>query len=96
MDVMAATIGVLPAHLVFAVMATVAVAMFVRSVIGFGDALLAMPVLTMLIGVRKAVPVVTALSLTVAAIILVRGRCIDVTREAASLLLGAVPGVTVG
>lgn len=79
-----------------AVAAVLALAMLVRATVGFGDALLAMPVLTLLIGVRAAVPLVTALSLTVAVVMLVREGRGAVSREALLLLAGAVPGVPVG
>lgn len=79
-----------------AVVAVLAVAMLVRATIGFGDALLAMPILTVLIGVRAAAPLVTALSLTVAAMIVRRAGRGVVTREAIRLLVGALPGVAVG
>lgn len=87
----ATTIGVVPT-----VTAVLALAMLVRATIGFGDALLAMPILALLVGVRSAAPLVTALSLTVAALILGRGGRTVVTSETLWLLGGAVPGVPVG
>lgn len=81
---------------VVAVVAVLAVAMLVRATLGFGDALLAMPVLTMLVGVRIEAPLVTALSLTVAAVILQRTGRAAVTRETVWLLMGALPGVLLG
>lgn len=79
-----------------AVAAVIAVAMLLRTTIGFGDALLAMPLLTLLIGVRAAAPLLTAVSLTVAAMVLLYTRRAVVLRDARGLLLGALPGVPVG
>lgn len=79
-----------------AVVAVLAVAMLVRATVGFGDALLAMPILTVLIGVRAAAPLMTALSLTVAVVILLRAGRGAVSREAVWLLAGALPGIPVG
>lgn len=92
----AAADGLLSLGVVAAVAGVLAVAMLVRATLGFGDALLAMPLLTVLVGVRIAAPLVTALSLTVAAMILRGVGRADVTREAIWLLAGALPGVLVG
>ena len=45
---------------------------FIRSTIGFGDALIAMPLLALLIGLKTATPISTMLSATIALLILAR------------------------
>ena len=47
-------------------------ATFIRSTIGFGDALIAMPLLAMLIGLKTATPICTMLSTSIALLILIR------------------------
>ena len=43
-----------------------------RSTFGFGEAMIAMPLLTMLLGIQVAAPLIALLSITVAIVILVR------------------------
>jgi uncharacterized protein len=67
-----------------------------RTTVGFGDALFAIPLLTLLIGVRTAVPVVLAVSLTIAVAILRATPRSIAPGDVGRLLLGALPGVPVG
>lgn len=71
-------------------------AVFVRSVFGFGDALVAMPLLSILLGLQTAAPLVALLSATIGALIVFQDwRQIDF-RRAAWLILPAVFGIPVG
>jgi uncharacterized membrane protein YfcA len=71
-------------------------ATLVRAVVGFGDALLAMPLLTLLVGVRVATPLVGLTGGTLAlAMVTVSWRHLDL-RAVGGLLAAAVAGVPVG
>lgn len=68
----------------------------VRSAIGFGDALLAMPLLSMLLGVRAAAPLVGFAASTIAiAILLAHWRSVDV-RATWRLVLASLAGIPFG
>ncbi len=78
------------------VAATLGAAAFVRSTFGFGDALLAMPILTMLIGVTTATPLVALVALPVVIVIVVTSwRRIEVT-SMRRLAAGAALGIPIG
>lgn len=69
---------------------------FVRSALGFGDALVAMPLLALLVGVRTATPVVALAASTIAVAILVRHwRGVDV-RATWRLVLSSLAGIPFG
>lgn len=78
------------------IMAIVFAATFVRSALGFGDALIALPLLTWMISIRQATPLMILVSATVAALILFRDwRKVD-WRAVGRLLCGAIAGVPLG
>lgn len=78
------------------VLAIVSAAVLVQSTLGFGNALLAMPSLTLLIGIRDATPLVALLSTSVALGVVVKDRRdVRLGREW-KLLLAALLGVPVG
>ena len=56
----------------FVVLAVVFLSALTRSTFGFGDALLAMPILTMVVGIEVAAPLVAMISITIAAMILLQ------------------------
>jgi uncharacterized membrane protein YfcA len=69
---------------------------FVRSSLGFGDALVAMPLMTMLIGLKTATPTVALIAVTIAATILIRNwRTADV-RAALGLVIASTMGIPIG
>jgi uncharacterized membrane protein YfcA len=80
-------------------MLTVAVlfaAAFVRSALGFGDALLAMPLLALLVGVRVATPVVAFAASTIGiTILLSHWRSVDV-RSTWRLVVASLVGIPFG
>lgn len=71
-------------------------AAFVQGVTGFGSALVAMPLVALLLGVRTAAPLVALLSLAVNLSLLVPARRRLPWRRVAPLLAGAAPGIPLG
>ena len=72
------------------------VSTFVRSSLGFGDALVAMPLLALVVGVKTATPVVAFAASTVTIVILLRNwRSVDV-RAAWRLILSSLVGIPFG
>ncbi len=69
---------------------------FTRSTLGFGDALIAMPLLTLLVGVRTATPVVGLAASTISLLILLANwRQVDL-KVAWRLILATLLGIPVG
>jgi uncharacterized membrane protein YfcA len=71
-------------------------ATLVRSVFGFGEALVAVPLLALLIPVKVAVPVATLLSITVAGLILAQDWRKVHARSAWWLILPTLLGIPIG
>ena len=72
------------------------VSTFVRSALGFGDALVAMPLLALLVGVKVATPVVAFAASTIAVTILLRHwRSVDV-RATWRLVVASLAGIPFG
>lgn len=72
------------------------VAALIRSVFGFGDSLVAMPVLTLALGIKTAAPLVGLTSLTLAtAMLLVSRRAVDL-KATRQLLPWIVLGIPLG
>ena len=82
-----------------AILASLTVMLFaslVRSTIGFGEAMIAMPLLTMLVGIGTASPLIALTSTTIAAGILVHdGRKVEFS-SAWRLVLAALLGIPIG
>jgi uncharacterized membrane protein YfcA len=78
------------------VMGVVFVATVVRSAFGFGEALVAVPLLAFLIPVPVAVPLATLLSITVAGLILAQDWRHVHARSAWWLVLPTLPGIPLG
>jgi uncharacterized membrane protein YfcA len=76
--------------------AVVFLATLVRSAFGFGEALVAVPLLALRIPVRIAAPLAVLVSITVAAVVLVQDRHHVERRSAAWLVLATVAGVPLG
>jgi uncharacterized membrane protein YfcA len=68
----------------------------VRSTLGFGDALLAMPLLAMLLGIRTATPLVAMAASTIALLILLQDWRKADFRSAGRLILFTLPGIPFG
>jgi uncharacterized membrane protein YfcA len=79
-----------------AVLAVLFASTFIRATFGFGDALLAMPLLTMLIGLRAATPLVALVAGVIAVSILVKHWRDVQFRSAWRLVLASALGIPVG
>lgn len=78
------------------ILAIVFIAMFIRSAIGFGDALFGIPLLALRIPLRQVVPLELLLSITVAGIILAQDWEKVHMRSTGWLLLPTVAGLPLG
>jgi uncharacterized membrane protein YfcA len=72
------------------------VATFIRSAFGFGEALVAVPLLAFLIPIKTAAPVAVLLSITVAAVIIARDWKHIYFRSAARLIFSTFFGIPFG
>src|SRR5579884_137952 len=80
----------------FAVPAILFFATVVRSALGFGEALIAVPLLSLLIPVEVAAPVAVLVSVTVAAIAVAQDWKHIHLRSAGWLILSTIAGIPVG
>lgn len=80
----------------FLVLAVIFVATFVRSAFGFGEALIAVPLLALLIPIEVAAPVAALVSITVAAVVLVQDWRQVNFRSAGRLALASALGTPLG
>src|SRR5687768_3449218 len=78
------------------VLAVIFLATLVRSAFGFGEALVAVPLLALLMPVEEAVPLVTLVSITVAAVILARDWHQVHARGAWRLVASTLFGIPLG
>jgi uncharacterized membrane protein YfcA len=85
-----------PASLVLAVTGIVFVAAFVRSALGFGDAVIAMPLLVALLGLKTATPLVAFMGPTIAVLILARHWRKGDWKVSARLVGSSFAGIPVG
>jgi hypothetical protein len=72
------------------------VATLIRSAFGFGEALVAVPLLAFCIPIRVAAPLAVLLSITIAAIVVIQDRRRIHLRSASWLLLATLPGLPLG
>jgi len=79
-----------------AVVGIVFAAAFVRSALGFGDAVIAMPLLAMAVGLKTASPLVAFMGPTISLLILARGWRKADMRSAARLIAASCLGIPVG
>lgn len=79
-----------------AVIGIVFLATLVRSTFGFGEALVAVPLLALVIPVDRAVPLATLLSVVVAAVVVVQDRAHVHVGSAARLVLATLVGIPFG
>jgi uncharacterized membrane protein YfcA len=78
------------------VLAVIFVATLIRSAFGFGEALVAVPLLALLMPVEEAVPLATLVSITVAAIAVVQDRNKIHFRSASWLVISTLFGIPFG
>jgi uncharacterized membrane protein YfcA len=69
---------------------------FVRSSLGFGDALVAMPLLTLVVGLKTATPTVALIATTISITILVKNWRIADLKATFRLVLSSFLGIPVG
>ena len=82
--------------LIIFVPAVLSLAIFVRSLFGFGDALIAMPLLAMVVGLQTATPLVALVANTIAlAILLQSWRSVQI-KSAWRLILSSLVGIPLG
>lgn len=79
-----------------AVIAVVFLATFIRSAFGFGEALVAVPLLALLIPVSVAAPLAVLVSITVAGFVVVQDHSDLDFRSAGWLVLFTLPGIPLG
>lgn len=80
----------------FAVAGVLFLATFVRSTFGFGEALVAVPLLALVIPVKVAAPVAALVSITVAAVVVVQDWRHVQIRSAAWLIASTMLGIPLG
>jgi uncharacterized membrane protein YfcA len=79
-----------------AVAGIIFVAAFVRSALGFGDAVIAMPLLAMVIGLKTATPLVAFMGPTISMIILARSWRGGDMKSVARLIVASLLGIPLG
>src|SRR3954462_8575156 len=79
-----------------AVLVVVFLATLIRSALGFGEALVAVPLLALVIPVEVAAPLAALVSITVAGVLVLRDRRHVRGRRAGRLVLATVPGIPLG
>ena len=78
------------------VLAVIAFATFTHAVTGFGLALVAMPLLVDLIGIRQAAPLVALIGICIQIVMVARYRQRVTWREIRALIIGSVIGIPLG
>jgi len=78
------------------VLAVVFVATLIRSTLGFGEALVAVPLLALRLPLTVAAPLAVVVSVTMAAVIVVQDWRHVHLRSAGGLILAALPGIPLG
>jgi uncharacterized protein len=78
------------------VVAVIFVATLIRSTLGFGEALVAVPLLAMRVPIRVAAPLAVLVSVIVAGVIVVQDWRHVHVRSAGGLILSSLPGIPLG
>ena len=81
---------------IFVVVLIIFFTTFVRSTFGFGNALIAMPLLILLIGVNGATPLVTLVGLVISLIMLIREWRELIWKDTLVLLISSLAGLPLG
>ena len=86
----------MPESLTAFVLAVIFLATLIRSSLGFGEALIAVPLLAMRLPITVAAPLAVLVSVVIAAVVVVQDwRHVEV-RSAAALVLASLPGIPLG
>src|SRR6185437_9545762 len=85
-----------PFNAIAAAVAVLFIATLARSTFGFGDALIAMPLLTLLVGIRTATPVIALIGSCVTLIIVWRSHARIDLAAIERLTLSALLGIPLG
>ena len=83
-------------QIIIGVMFIMFIANFVKAAVGFGAALIAMPLLTLLIGVKVAAPLFTLMAIGSSLIIMLNNRRSVDVRAASKLVISALFGIPIG
>jgi uncharacterized membrane protein YfcA len=83
-------------HTTGAILLVIFAATLVRSTFGFGEALIAVPLLALILPLRVAAPLAVLLSITIAAVVVVQDWRKIHFRSTAWLLLTTLPGIPIG
>jgi len=83
-------------HIIIFVLAVIFFATFIRSALGFGEALIAVPLLSLKIPIQSAAPLAVMISITIAAFIIVQDWRKVHVRAATRLLLPTFLGIPIG
>lgn len=86
----------MPSTEILLVLGVIFLAHFIRGTFGFGDALVAMPLLTLVVGLKTAAPLVALLSLVNALTILIHSRKHLQFGSAWRLILSTLVGIPIG
>ena len=82
--------------LLITVLSILFISAFIRSALGFGDALIAMPLLVLAVGMQVTTPLVAFVGSTIAITILLRGwRSVDI-KAAWRLIASSLVGIPIG
>ncbi|TFG48854.1 MAG: sulfite exporter TauE/SafE family protein, partial [Anaerolineales bacterium] len=82
--------------LLLLVLSILFLATLIRSAFGFGNALLAMPLLVLLLGVKAATPLVALVGLATALVMLIREWQALVWKDVLLLLFSSLAGIPLG
>lgn len=88
--------GRLPLAVTSYVIAVIFVATLIRSTLGFGEALVAVPLLAMRIPITVAAPLAVLISVVVAGVVVVQDWRHVELRSASGLILSSLPGIPLG
>lgn len=83
-------------HATIAILAVLFLATFIRSAFGFGEALVAVPLLALVLPVQVAAPLAVLVSITVAAVVVLQDFRHVHLRSAGSLVLATLFGIPLG
>lgn len=86
----------MPDAITLYVMAVIFLATLIRSTLGFGEALVAVPMLAMRVPIRVSAPLAVLVSVIVAAVIVVQDWRHVQVRSASGLILSSLPGIPLG
>jgi uncharacterized membrane protein YfcA len=89
-------IGMSGSGIFLLVLAVIFLSTLIRATFGFGNALIAMPLLVLLIGVKAASPLVALAGSVISILMLVQGWRALQWKETLALLVASIPGIPLG